>query len=57
MLESYAAYWDYDDVMTMTENLFAYLAKELYGTTEIGMRKDKQGNEHLIDLKTPCISL
>ena len=53
MLESYAAYWDYDDVMTMTENLFAYLAKELYGTTEIGMRKDKQGNEHLIDLKTP----
>ena len=53
MLESYAAYWDYDDVMIMTENLFAYLAKELYGTTEIGMRKDKQGNEHLIDLKTP----
>ena len=53
MLESYAAYWDYNDVMTMTENLFAYLAKELYGTTEIGMRKDKQGNEHPIDLKTP----
>jgi len=53
MLESYAAYWDYNDVMTFTENLFAYLAKELYGTTEIGMRKDKQGNEHLIDLKTP----
>ncbi|MCP5503518.1 MAG: lysine--tRNA ligase [Chlamydiales bacterium] len=53
MLESYAAYWDYNDVMTFTENLFAYLAKELYDTTEIGMRKDKQGNEHLIDLKTP----
>ncbi|MDN3509084.1 MAG: lysine--tRNA ligase [Candidatus Neptunochlamydia sp.] len=53
MLESYAAYWDYNDVMTFTENLFAYLAKELYGTTEIGMQKDKQGNEHLIDLKTP----
>jgi lysyl-tRNA synthetase class 2 len=53
MLESYAAFWDYNDVMTFTENLFAYLAKELYGTTEIGMRKDKQGNEHLIDLKTP----
>ncbi|MDJ0652093.1 MAG: lysine--tRNA ligase [Simkaniaceae bacterium] len=53
MLESYAAYWDYNDVMTFTENLFAHLAKELYGTTEIGLRKDKQGNEHLIDLKTP----
>lgn len=53
MLESYAAYWDYNDVMVFTENLFAYLAKELYGTTEIGMRQDKQGNNHLIDLKTP----
>jgi len=53
MLESYAAFWDYNDVMTFTENLFAHLAKELFGSTEIGMRKDKQGNEHLIDLKTP----
>ncbi len=53
MLESYAAYWDYKDVMVFTENLFAYLAKELYGTTEIGMREDKKGNKHLIDLKTP----
>lgn len=53
MLEAYAAYWDYNDVMIFTENLFAHLAKELYGTTEIGMRQDKQGNEHLIDLKTP----
>ncbi|NGX51625.1 MAG: hypothetical protein K1060chlam2_01498, partial [Chlamydiae bacterium] len=44
---------DYNDVMVSTENLFAHLAKELYGTTEIGMRQDKQGNEHLIDLKTP----
>ncbi len=59
MLESYAAYWDYNDVMVHTENLFAHLAKELYGTTEIGLRKDKQGNEHLIDLKTPwkCLSM
>ena len=53
MLESYAAYWDYNDVMVFTENLFAYLAKELYGTTEIGIRQDKKGNKHIIDLKTP----
>lgn len=53
MLESYAAYWDYNDVMIFTENLFEHLAKELYGTTEIGMRADKQGNMHLINLKTP----
>ncbi|MEM8727484.1 MAG: lysine--tRNA ligase [Chlamydiota bacterium] len=53
MLESYAAYWDYNAVMTFTENLFAYLAKELYGTTVIGPRRDKGGKKHLIDLKTP----
>ncbi|MCB1084835.1 MAG: lysine--tRNA ligase, partial [Chlamydiia bacterium] len=53
MLEAYAAYWDYNDVMTFTENLFAHLAKELYGSTVIGERQDKHGNRHVIDLKTP----
>lgn len=53
MLESYAAYWDYNDQMEFTENLFAYIAKELFGSTEIGIRKDKDGNEHVVDLKTP----
>ena len=53
MLECYAAYWDYWEVMTFTENLFTFLAKELYGTTVIGMREDKEGRSHLIDLKTP----
>jgi len=53
MLEAYAAYWDYNDVMVFTENLFASLAEKFYGSTNIGMRKDKQGNEHEIDLKTP----
>ena len=53
MLETYAAYWDYGDMMVFTENLFAHLAKELFGTTVIGTRKDKEGNEHVIDLKTP----
>jgi len=51
--EAYAAYWDYNDVMTFTENLFAYLAMELFGSTKIGMRTDKSGNEHEIDLQTP----
>ena len=53
MLESYAAYWDYHDVMSFTEHLFAHLAQQLYGTTAIGMRQDKEGNSHLIDLKPP----
>lgn len=53
MLESYAAYWDYNDVMLFTENLFAHLAIKLFGTTLIGEREDKEGNVHKIDLKTP----
>jgi len=57
ILESYAAYWDYHDLMTFNENLFAHLAKELYGTTAIGKRQDREGNWHEIDLKPPWIRM
>lgn len=53
MMEAYASYWDYNDVMVFVENLFAYLAKQLCGSTNIGKRRDKWGNMHEIDLKTP----
>ena len=53
MLEAYAAYWDYNDAMAFVETLFATLANELFGSTQISMRIDKEGNEHPIDLKTP----
>ncbi len=52
-IEFYAAYWDYNDQMKFTEGLFEYIAKKLFGTTKIGVRTDKQGNEHTIDLKAP----
>lgn len=51
MLEAYAAYWDYNDVMVFTEKLFEYLALELFGSTEI------VAGEHTIDLKTPWIRM
>jgi lysyl-tRNA synthetase class 2 len=35
MLELYAAYWDYDDMMRLVEELVAYLATEICGTTVI----------------------
>jgi lysyl-tRNA synthetase class 2 len=57
MVEAYAAYWDYNDVMKFTEELYAYVAMGLFGTTKIGIRKDKQGNEHEIDLQTPWIRM
>jgi len=57
MLESYAAYWDYNDVMAFTETLYERLALEIFGTTTIGKREDKKGNLHEIDMKAPWIRM
>ena len=47
MMECYAAYWDYNDLMKLTERLFEYVALQLNGTTKITY----DGKE--IDLKAP----
>ena len=47
MMELYQAYVDYNDMMTLTENLVAYVAKEVLGTTKI------QYGENEIDLTPP----
>ncbi len=57
MVEAYAAYQDYNDMMIFTEKLFERIALELFGTTKIGKRFDKSGNEQEIDLKTPWIRM
>lgn len=46
-LEFYAAYWDYHDVMDFTEQMVAYAAQQVLGTTEIVY------NEQTIDLSPP----
>lgn len=53
MLESYRAYWDYNDVMVFTETLFETIALKLFGTTKITSRIEKDSHAHEIDLKTP----
>jgi lysyl-tRNA synthetase class 2 len=47
MLELYEAYADYEDIMTLTENLIRYVAEDVLGTTVIRY----QG--HVVDLGSP----
>ncbi|MEZ4749960.1 MAG: lysine--tRNA ligase [Bdellovibrionota bacterium] len=51
LIESYAAYWDYNDVMVFTENLFEKIALELYGKTSVPYVMDGKTVE--IELKAP----
>ena len=53
MLETYRAFWDYNDVMSFTENLFETIALKLFGTTKLKSRIEQDGEEHEVDLKTP----
>jgi len=47
MMECYAAFWDYNDVMRLVENMFAYIAQEVLGTLHITSRG------HEVDLTPP----
>ena len=46
-LEAYAAYWDYNDLMSFTENMFEKIALKLFGTTKINYQ------DQIIDVKAP----
>lgn len=53
-LEVYAAYWDYNDMMVFTENLFEEIAIKLFGTTKLTFKPEAEGEvEKTIDLKAP----
>nr|MBN1164857.1 lysine--tRNA ligase [Candidatus Krumholzibacteriota bacterium] len=47
MLECYAAYWDYNDMMLFVENMFSHLCREVLGSTRVKYA------EHQIDLAPP----
>lgn len=47
LLEAYASYWDYNDLMEFTEKLYETIAMKLFGTTQVPY------GEYTIELKTP----
>lgn len=53
MLEAYAAYWDYNDMMTFVENLYERLAKMLYGSTKVPATNPVTGETIEVDMKAP----
>ena len=52
MIEHYAAYWNYEDNMKFTEEMFEYIMKEVMGTTKVTI-KNQEGKATEIDFKTP----
>jgi lysyl-tRNA synthetase class 2 len=53
LLEVYAAYWDYNDMMRVTEELVEMLAKELHGSTKIPAIHPDTKEKISIDVKAP----
>jgi lysyl-tRNA synthetase, class II len=57
LLEAYAAYWDYKDMMVFVENLFEKLALEIYGDTKVPYRLHENDEIQYVDMKAPWIRL
>jgi len=53
MLECYAAYWDYNDMMRLTETLFETIALALHNTTVVAVYDPETQNTTQVDLKAP----
>lgn len=53
MIEAYAPYWDYNDMMKLVENLFEKLALEIYGTTQVPHTLTEGGETIFIEMKAP----
>lgn len=53
LLEAYAPYMDYNDIMRLVENLFEKLALELYGTTKVPAVVPETSEEIMLDFKAP----
>lgn len=52
MLEHYAAYWNFEDNMEFTEDLFSFLLKKFFGKMKIEI-KDRNGKSTDVDFTPP----
>lgn len=53
MIEAYAAYFDYHDMMHLVETLFEKIAIELFGKTEVEIFSPEQNQIVTINMKAP----
>jgi lysyl-tRNA synthetase, class II len=53
LMEAYAAYWDYNDMMKFVENLFEKLALAIYGSTQVPIRVTEDSEPIMVDMKAP----
>lgn len=53
LLEAYASYWDYNEMMAFIEKLVEKLVTTLYGKTKIPVRSPETGEEVEIEFKAP----
>ncbi len=57
MLEAYAAFWDYNDLMDFAEKLWERLAVKLFGSTKVPALHPDTGEPIEIDMKAPWIRM
>lgn len=57
MMEAYAPYWDYKDMMECVDTLFEKLARDFLGTTQIPAVHPETGEQVIIDVKAPWIRM
>lgn len=57
MIEAYASYWDYRDMMHFVEQLYERIALELFGTTKLKVNRYDTNEEIEIDVKAPWVAL
>lgn len=53
LLEAYASYWDYNDIMGLVENLFEMLALALFDSTKVPAYLPETEENVMIDMKAP----